>query len=306
MKRYIISSLLSCFILVSCARVDLPISDESAIQTAAAATIRARVLQGTATRVPTIAPSLTPESFQNLPISPDDFARFVADVNIPDYSTIEAGTSFTKTWRLLNSTPMTWTAGYKLIFESGDQMGAPTSLPLNIVVYPDDVVDVSIPFTAPTTPGEYRSNWMFQNAKGEKFGVGPKGDLPIYLIIIVVDSNGGTSSGLTGGASIINATVSIDNPNYSGSCPTTLTLSGNISASDAGQALWSLDFGSSTPNFSFDPSGSYALSFETGGGTQYWQYTLTISNSVNATATLKVNGANIVSSNVQGFNVNCQ
>lgn len=251
-------------------------------------------------------PSPTPQSSLDTQISPDDLAAFISDISIPDYSTIQVNASFTKTWRIQNTSQTTWTTEYNFFFDNGEQMGAPDSIPFPKEVPPDGIVDLTVEFTAPADPGEYRSNWLLKNPDGEIFGIGESA-LPIYVIIVAADNtSSGSSGGLSGGANITNATITIDNPNYSGACPVTVTLSGTVAASNAGNTLWSLNFNSSTAGFTFDPSGSYSLTFGDGGGAQYWQYTLTLSNSVNATATLNVSGANAYTSNTQSFSINCQ
>ena len=73
----------------------------------------------TATMVP---PTKTP-----IPI-PCNAASFVADVTIPDWSSIYAGESFVKTWKVKNVGTCAWTKEYKIYFYSGTQMKAPDSV----------------------------------------------------------------------------------------------------------------------------------------------------------------------------------
>lgn len=307
LKRLSISLFLIAIILIGCARTNPTPIPEFATQTALAATVRANVMRPTATFTIVPSPTVTLASVQQRPISPDDFATFIMDVTIPDYTPIDPEAIFTKTWRLKNNTPVTWSAGYSIIFESGDQMGAPLSLPLPKSVAPNEFIDLSIEFTAPTTPGEYRSNWMLENNKGQKFGVGEKGDSPFYLIIIVVDPNNiNTTGGLAGGANIIDATISIDQTNYTGLCPVNLNLAGSVTSNSSGPVLWSLNLNTTTSGFSFDSSGSHNLTFGENGGIQYWEYILTVSNTVSANAQLSVIGSNAALSSVQSFTVICE
>jgi len=60
--------------------------------------------------------------------------------------------------------------GYTLNFVSGSQMGAPSYITLSSSVSPGSEVNISVPFTAPTTPGTYRSDWRMNNASRVFFG----------------------------------------------------------------------------------------------------------------------------------------
>ena len=46
------------------------------------------------------------------------------DVTIPDYTEVAPGTSFTKTWRLVNTGPCTWSNDYSAVWFSGETFGA--------------------------------------------------------------------------------------------------------------------------------------------------------------------------------------
>jgi hypothetical protein len=98
--------------------------------------------------------------------------QFIADVTIPDGSSVAAGSTFTKTWRIKNVGTCTWTTSYGLIFVYGNAMGAPTFVPLTVNVAPGATADLSVNLVAPTTPGHYLSYWRLRNAAGVQFGVG--------------------------------------------------------------------------------------------------------------------------------------
>jgi hypothetical protein len=98
-----------------------------------------------------------------------DGLKFVADVTIPDNSTLRPGEPYTKTWRVTNSGSTAWGAGYVLRFAEGNQMSAPNSFPLN-PAQPGQTVDISIPLHAPGTPSRYVSKWVAANALGYAFG----------------------------------------------------------------------------------------------------------------------------------------
>ena len=96
-------------------------------------------------------------------------AIFVADVTIPDGTPVGAGKAFIKTWRLRNVSSCGWESGYKLKFLSDEIMGAKpeTQIP---PTPKDGELEVSVQFTAPTTPGVYTSTWRLLEPGGKLFG----------------------------------------------------------------------------------------------------------------------------------------
>jgi hypothetical protein len=114
-----------------------------------------------------------------------DRAGFVADVTVPDNSPFAPGAAFTKTWRLRNDGNCPWNEDYKVVFASGDPMGNPTPVPIPGVVPAGATVDISLPMTAPSSPGTYRGNYQIRNPQGLHFGVGAGGQTPFYVQIVV-------------------------------------------------------------------------------------------------------------------------
>ncbi len=96
-------------------------------------------------------------------------AKFVADVTIPDNTLIQPGTPFRKTWRLRNNGTCDWPAGTKLVFVSGEAMGAQASV-LAPAAPANSEADVSVDFVAPTAPGTYKSTWQLETPDGIRFG----------------------------------------------------------------------------------------------------------------------------------------
>lgn len=117
-----------------------------------------------------------------------DDATFVEDVTVPDDTTFPANHSFIKTWQIKNSGTCTWDTSYAVVFDSGEQMAGTSPTPLPKVVAPGETVDISVSFTTPGASGTYQSDWLLQNGKGVKFGVGPKADETFYVRIIVTES----------------------------------------------------------------------------------------------------------------------
>jgi hypothetical protein len=103
---------------------------------------------------------------------PCNLASFVSDVTIPDGTQIELNQAFSKTWRLKNAGTCTWTSGYSLVFESGDQMGGPASQTLtNGSVAPGGNLDITVNLAAPGGAGTYRGNWKIREPGGAVFGL---------------------------------------------------------------------------------------------------------------------------------------
>src|SRR3990170_5661367 len=119
-----------------------------------------------------------------------DKAQFVdhviVDVPVQQGTTVMPGTLFTKTWEVVNNGSCNWIADYALVHSEGDAMGvADGEVALPSVVSPGQTVDISVPMVAPLAAGSYASEWMFRNADGEIFGVGPEGDRPLTAEIVV-------------------------------------------------------------------------------------------------------------------------
>lgn len=126
---------------------------------------------------PTVTPTIVPSSC--------DKAEFIADINVPPGTVMSPGMQFTKTWRLKNVGSCTWTTSYRVALLSGEQMSAPSSLQFPREVAPGQMVDLSLNMTAPSTVGAYRGYWIFQNSTGGLFGVGPLGNEPWFVDIVV-------------------------------------------------------------------------------------------------------------------------
>jgi len=114
-----------------------------------------------------------------------DQAEFVSDVTIPDGTQIGPGSSFTKTWRLKNTGSCTWTTSYRVVFDSGNALGAPASFNLPTSVPPSGIVDLTVNMKAPDAPKDYESFWKLQNAAGITFGLGRNADKAFWVKISV-------------------------------------------------------------------------------------------------------------------------
>jgi len=119
-----------------------------------------------------------------------DWAQFIADVTVPDGTSFSAGATFNKTWRLKNIGNCTWTTSYALVFDTGQQMGAPASINFPSSVAPGQTVDLTLNMTAPSAPGHYIGYWKFKNASGVLFGIGTTANKSWWVDINVSGGGG--------------------------------------------------------------------------------------------------------------------
>jgi uncharacterized protein YkwD len=92
------------------------------------------------------------------------------DVTIQDNTPVKPNEKFTKTWEFQNTGTCPWT-NYKLIFATGDQMGAPLSAPI-----PDTASNkkalVSVDLTAPAADGKYTGYFTLHNSDDKIMMIG--------------------------------------------------------------------------------------------------------------------------------------
>jgi hypothetical protein len=138
----------------------------------------------TAVVTPTVPP--TPQPTGTATQSPcTDSAKFVDDITVEDGTVFEPSTPFTKTWRLTNNGTCPWTTAYALVFQEGNQMGGPDTVPFTGTVAPGATVDVSVSLVSPSASGSYEGKWMLRNATGQKFGTGTGAQYPVTVEIVV-------------------------------------------------------------------------------------------------------------------------
>jgi len=125
---------------------------------------------------------------------------FVADVSIPDNTTMRPGQTFTKTWHVRNNGTCAWESGFKFNFIGGEAMGGAT-LTLDKAVNPGTETELSVAMTAPNTSGSHRSNWRMATAAGANFGD------EVYVIIVVSGSASTSTATSTGIATQATATA---------------------------------------------------------------------------------------------------
>jgi hypothetical protein len=173
-----ISILIAVLLLSACnLPASSPLGDQAALSTQVAQTVTAAA---NATQPTSAAPTVTFTPIATVtatipaatatPVC--NAASFVADVTVPDNTSIEVSKPFTKTWKLKNVGSCTWTSGYQLVFDSGDQMGGPASQQLTDgTVAPGQNIDVSVDLVAPGSTGTYKGNWKLREPGGATFAL---------------------------------------------------------------------------------------------------------------------------------------
>ncbi|MBN2086021.1 MAG: hypothetical protein JW748_12450 [Anaerolineales bacterium] len=125
-------------------------------------------------------PSVTPTPL------PCNWAQFIADVTIPDDWETSPSDHFTKTWRLKNIGSCTWTSGYSLVFDHGDQMGAPAVQQLTTgTVAPGGTIDVSVDLLSPNVAGTYQGFFKLRASDSAMFGIGTDANTAFWVKIVV-------------------------------------------------------------------------------------------------------------------------
>ncbi len=139
----------------------------------------------TLTATNTLMPTIPPATATNTPI-PCNRGSFVKDVTYPDGTEVNAGTAFTKTWRIKNNGSCTWNSSYVLLFDSGDQMGAPATSPITTgTVAPGATIDISVDLVAPSDPKSYQGNFKLRSSDNIVFGINADGQGPFWVKVVV-------------------------------------------------------------------------------------------------------------------------
>lgn len=132
--------------------------------------------------------------------------RFVADVTIPDGTPVQPGSTIFKSWYVQNVGSCRWTPEFKLVFDSGTQMGTTTEYALGTFVNPDQFVTLTAQMTAPQTPGYHTSYWGLEDGDGTFFGWSNDGetfDQPFYVLVFVLGASQSPGSGSGSSPSVV-------------------------------------------------------------------------------------------------------
>jgi len=260
-NKVLIITILLLGIAVSC---NLPFtiqSQDDIIATYAQQTVQAYQTQNaptatpllpiaTATSIPTLTSAAT-ATVKTIPTAtplPCNRASFVSET-IPDGTKLNAGESFTKSWRLKNTGTCTWNSNYKLVFVDGNQMSGPNSVKLNGFVKPGESVDILVDLKAPNKPGTYTGYWRLQSDDGSKFA-------QVYVKITVP----------TEFFAVTSVKITSSPASYNGACPTTLTIKADITVSAPGKVTyrWERSDGvtSDKKSVTFDNKGTKTVQFD--------------------------------------------
>jgi hypothetical protein len=176
----------------------------------------------TATLVPTVPLPTVPPLPTSTPL-PSFKIGTVTDVTFVDHAVVKPGEAFKKTWRLQNAGTGSWNLNFKLIFISGDAMGAPATKALGQTVAPGQTIDISLDLVAPTAPKEYRGYYMLQTDGGVNFGIGANANATFWVWVKVEQAFAVTAA----------VPVAVP-PTYTGICPFPIVLTANITTTAAG------------------------------------------------------------------------
>lgn len=146
------------------------------------------------TSIPTEAPAVTPtEEIQPTPtilraaqllppfsvassavLTCENRAELIHQLQSNPQKGVLPGTPVIITFRFQNTGTCPWTTDYSLILNSGDSLGDTASFPLPESVATGGTVDLQLFLKAPTSPGEYMTTYLLQDATGISFGFGEK------------------------------------------------------------------------------------------------------------------------------------
>ncbi len=107
-----------------------------------------------------------------------DQLTFIADVTIPDGTSVAPESTLDKRWEVENRGTCNWDERYQMRLIAGSHLGASPDQALFPARSGSRAV-IRIQFTAPAETGVYRSAWQAVNPAGQPFGD------PIYIEIIV-------------------------------------------------------------------------------------------------------------------------
>ena len=115
---------------------------------------------------------------------------------------------------------------------------------------------------------------------------------------------GGTTTPSSGGATVSNVTLSVDNATFEGDCPHTFTFTGQFKLSKPASVTYKLEAGANDPGFEIklpDP-----VNAQLDQGTTTLVYTLDFSASVSGWAKLHITSPEDATSNQANFELKCK
>lgn len=145
----------------------------------------------TPTPIPSPSPSAAPAAAAAPTAAPTchNQAELVRHLSVALNTALNANTAFGKVWRIRNTGDCTWTRAYQLVFDHGQAMSGPAALFLTADTPPGQTLDLRVGLQAPSQPGEQVGYWLLQSPQGQRFGLGPTGEQPLVVQILVRDPN---------------------------------------------------------------------------------------------------------------------
>ncbi len=187
-KSLIVAAVLIVFAVVmaillrgSTQQTSSPTVNSNEVQTAAVNTFTSNLTQTAIMSIPTKTPTLKPTVTTPAPITvavteasatatPSCYhLRWIKDITIPDYSKMNPGEAFTKTWEVINNGTCAWRPGFRFALYGGDPMGG-SNYTLTQTVNPGQKMDLSIAMTVPNGSGIVISTWRMSDETGWFFG----------------------------------------------------------------------------------------------------------------------------------------
>jgi Ig-like domain-containing protein len=162
------STVISQFTLTAAAFTPTPQTQSTTQPTETSATSATQTTPQTTNPAAT-QPGVQVTNAQGTTVALCDSLSFVADVTVPDDTSMSPGQDFLKTWRVKNSGSCPWGSGYKLVYAGyADKMNGQFQ-PLNGVIQPGQEVEISVQFKAPDAADQYLSAWQMSNPAGVTF-----------------------------------------------------------------------------------------------------------------------------------------
>ena len=135
-------------------------------------------------------------------------ATYITD-NPPDGTIVNPGATFTHTWQIQNTGTCPWDSTWKFAYVSGDLMGAAVSYPLTYTA-PNQTMNFSVVFTAPTVQGGYRGYWEIVSQWGTPIKDSGSGN-PFWVDINVNNGTPGANTPTVYGVTSVTYTYGTTN-----------------------------------------------------------------------------------------------
>lgn len=114
-------------------------------------------------------------SIPNNPLDCINDAEFIGDLSVPDYSIVERGQVFEKSWEVRNIGSCTWMPDYQLIQAGGNPLSWQT-ISIPGIVAPGETATISVNLRSPQTSGKYHAWWQLADETSTPFG-------PFYSVL---------------------------------------------------------------------------------------------------------------------------